>query len=40
MSDIPEYWYQYIDAVGVKVVLNIRNWKLWEPDFKEVEKLP
>lgn len=35
MSDVPEYWFQYIDAVGVKIVLNTRDWELGG-EFKEV----
>lgn len=39
MNDVPEF-YHYLEVVGHKYEQSILNWTLWEPDFKEVEKLP
>jgi len=39
MSDVPEF-YHYLEQVGFKFVWSCKDWTLWEPDFREVEKLP
>lgn len=38
MSDVPEF-YHYMETVGHKFVWSTKDWELWEPDFKAVEKL-
>ena len=31
---VPEF-YHYLEAVGHRYVWSTRDWKLWEPDFRE-----
>ena len=35
MSDVPEF-YHYMEMVGHKFVWSTKDWKLWDPEFREV----